>query len=496
MTPKPNLSRLAATSVFWSMARVGGDQVFNFIVFATLARFLSPAEFGLFVVALIYVEVGKIVAGAGLTTSLYRAPVLTPQIADTVFWGNLGFGAAVCLIGLMLSGPLATALGDPRAGPLIAALSLVIPISAAGASHMSRRLREFGHKALAVRSLLAGVTGGTLALLAAFNGYGVWALVVQRFTTEIIGTAVAWWSFRWRPGLEFSWPALKSQLGLGGTIMFSQLVLTSLARSQDIIIARMIGPAAVGVYRTAWKMTELISQGVINPFSTVSLPTLARLQHDQEAFARGYVKMVSASALISLPAIVGAGVLSNQIIPLMFGPRWDAAVPVSQILALMALPFALDFFADPALAVLKRSEVILRLALTKLASNLVFCIVAAPFGLTVFAAAYVTRAYLTMGLQLWLFHRATGVRPTRVLRGLAPPVVGAAVMAAVLMAAERTLPATPESSGLMLDVVRLAAFVAGGAAIYIGAVLLVMGPKGRTNIVGEVRGIMSRGRPS
>lgn len=427
--PSPKLSHRASASVLWSFVRFASDQMFNFLVFVTMARLLPTEDFGLFVVALVYAEVGKIIASGGLVSSLYRAPEITPKLADTVFWSNLAVALIVALTGLVLQGQIASVLGRPEGASVIAALGFVVPITALGASHMSRNLRDFGHKSLALRSLLSGVIGGGLAILAALNGFGVWSLVIQRFVTETISTLVAWLAFRWRPGFQFSWQTLRTQLPLGGNVAASQLVILFISRSQDIIVSRSIGASAVGVYRTAWKSVELIAQGTIMPFSTVSLPALAKLQSDPAAFRSAYLRIVAVSAAISFPCIVGFGLLADQLIPLIYGAKWEPSVPVAQVLTFLVVPYALNFFADPALTAIGRADVIFRLALVQLVLTVVFCSLAAPFGLTAVAIAYVVRSYLTLALQLWLFNRATGVGPVVVLKAIASPVAAVAAMA-------------------------------------------------------------------
>lgn len=485
------LSRRAAGAVGWSVVRYGGDQIFGFIVFAALARRLDPATFGVFIVGLAVAEIGKIIAQAGLVSSLYRAPTITPRLADTVFWANLATGLAVALVCLALRNPLAQGLGTAAAAPVIAALGFVVPISAAGATHMSRNLREFGHRALALRSLGAGLIGGALALAAAHAGWGVWALVVQRFASETIGTLVAWHAFRWRPGLQFSWSTLRAQWRLGASVAGSQLLLVALNRTQDVIVSRMIGIGAVGTYRTAWKSIEVVAQGLISPFSTVAVPTLVKLKHDMPAFRRGYVRMVSTSAMLSFPAIVGIGVLAHVLIPLLFGPQWQASIPIARVLCLLAPPFALNFFADPALTVLGKAGTIARLASIQLALTLLFCILAAPHGLVWFAAAYVARAYVTLALQMLLLRRATGISPAAVLAGIAPPFGASLAMAAFVwsLANALNLHAAPHSpAGFAM----LAGVIASGALVYGLVLLVLLGNRGRTDLTGLVRKVTGR----
>lgn len=473
--------------------RFGGDQVFGFVVFAALARRLDPATFGVFIVGLAVAEIGKIVAQGGLVSSLYRVPAITPRLADTVFWANLATGLLVAFACLVLCHPLAAALGTQAAAPVIAALGFVVPISAAGATHMSRNLREFGHRALALRSLGAGLIGGAFALAAAHAGWGVWALVAQRFASEAIGTLVAWHAFRWRPGLQFSWSTLRAQWKLGASVAGSQLLLVALNRTQDVIVSRMIGIGAVGTYRTAWKSIEVVAQGLISPFSTVAVPTLAKLAHDMPAFRRAYARFVASSAILAFPAIAGIGVLADVLIPLLFGPQWAASVPVARVLCLLAPPFALNFFADPALTVLGKAGTIARLATIQLALTLLFCIAAAPYGLLWFAVAYVARAYVTLALQMVLLERATGIRPLDVIAAIAPPLGAAIVMAACVSATASAvgLHGAPASAPAFLC---LGGLIAQGAAVYASVLFVLLGSGRRAELADLLRGLAGRRR--
>ena len=244
----------------------------------------------------------------------------------------------------------------------------------------------------------------------------------------------------------------------------------------------------MGIYRTAWKSVELIAQGTIMPFSTVSLPTLAKLQSDPAAFRNAYLRIVAVSAAISFPCIVGFGLLADQLIPLIYGAQWEPSVPVAQVLTFLVVPYALNFFADPALTAIGRADVIFRLALVQLAGTVVFCSLAAPFGLTAVAMAYVVRSYLTLALQLWLFNRATSVRPLVVLRAIAPPVAAVATMAVAVLLLGL---AKSQFANAWVFVVCAALL---GAAVYGLALGLMVGAKVRGQALAHLRGFIAERR--
>ncbi|HEY8259043.1 MAG TPA: lipopolysaccharide biosynthesis protein [Gemmatimonadales bacterium] len=428
-----DLKRKTAVSILWTIVRTGSDYILSFIVFAVLARKLGPAAFGVYALAVAFAEVGKVLPSSGLIDTLTRAKRVSPEMADTVFWSTLVLSGLVAVVIALVAQPLGRAFGAPEVAPLVTALGCIVPITAAGATHMAMRLREFGHRSLASRSVVSGVLGGVAALTAAWAGWGAWSLVVQRGVSEVAGTAMAWQAYPWMPGRRYSGSMLRQMAGLSASMTGTQILNVALVRVQDVVIGRVIGPAAVGVYRTAWRTIDLIAQGAILPFAQVSLPALARLQDDLPAFRKAYLRLIGVSSALAFPAIIGFAVLAPSAIPLIFGDRWTESASIAQILGFLAVPFTLNRFAAPGLAALGRSGTLARLAVLQVVLTIILSLIAAPFGLTAMAWAYVFRAYLTLPPQMYAFKRHSGLGYGPVLGAIAPGLLMALIMAGVLL---------------------------------------------------------------
>jgi O-antigen/teichoic acid export membrane protein len=362
---------------------------------------------------------------------------------------------------------VAAALGEPTVAPLLTALGLILPVSAAGATHIALKLREFGHRSMASRSVVSGVLGGAAALAAAWAGWGPWSLVVQRGVSEVTGTAMAWHAHPWLPGRRYSSAVLRSMASLSASLTVTQLLFVALVRIQDVIIGRMIGASAVGVYRTAWRTIDVIAHSAIMPFSQVSLPALTRLQDDLPAFRKAYLRIVSVSAALAFPAIIGFAILAPDAVTLIFGPRWAESGKIARVLGLIVVPFSLNYFAGPGLAVLGRSGTLASIAALQATLTIILTLAAAPFGLTAIAGAYVLRAYLTLPVQMWAFKRYSGLGYRAVLGAIAPALSMALVMAGVLLALDQIAGARFHSRGVYLLVM-----VAIGAGVYAASMLL------------------------
>jgi O-antigen/teichoic acid export membrane protein len=462
-----DLKRKTALSILWTILRTGSDYFLSFVVFALLARKLGPAAFGVFALAVAFAEFGRILPSTGLVSALTRAKQVSATMADTVFWSTLALACAIAAAIALVARPLAAAFGEPAVAPLLTALGLILPVSAAGATHIALKLRQFGHKSMASRSVVSGALGGAAALAAAWAGWGPWSLVVQRGVSEVAGTAMAWHAYRWWPGRRYSSTVLRSMAGFSASMTLTQLLFVALVRVQDVIVGRAIGAPAVGVYRTAWRTVELIAQGAIMPFSQVSLPALARLQDDLPAFRRAYLRIVSVSAALAFPAIIGFAVLAPDAVTLIYGDRWAESARIAQVLGLMAVPFTLNYFAGPALAALGRSGTLARLAALQVTLTVVLSLAAVPFGLTAIAGAYVLRAYLTLPVQMWLFKRYSGLGYRVLLKAIAPALSMAIVMAGALLVLDHFIGDRFHSRGVFL-----LCMVVTGAAVYAVSLLL------------------------
>jgi O-antigen/teichoic acid export membrane protein len=419
-------------SILWTVVRITSDQSFSFVVFVILARLLSPHEFGIFALAIAFHEIGRVIAITGMVQNIPRAKKLTPALVDTVFWTNLGMAVFVALVVLGLAPPIMNLIAQPDGVAPLQALGLMLPIAALGATHMSLRLREFGHKSLALRSLIGGTLGGAAAIAAALAGWGIWSLVVQRFITESANAATAWLSYKYTPGRNFSMEQLRATWLFGFHLTTTQIVGMLPRRAMDLTLGWILGAAAVGINRTASRTTELILLGAISPFTTVALQTMSRLQSDSKEMLKAYRWMLTRSAILTLPAMVGFGVLAPDAVPAIYGQKWVEAGQLAQILALLVLPYSLNSFASPLLMALGRGSSLQTLALGNLAATVVFTAAAAPFGLTVVVLVSVARAYLALPFQMWFLKRASGITPRDSLSAIAAPVVASVIMGAAV----------------------------------------------------------------
>ena len=474
-------------SIVWTVARVGWTSLVSLIIFAVLARKLNPGIFGVYALATILVDFMRIIASAGLTETIIREPAVDEELADTAFWSGVLISLFAAAAVVLLAGPYAALVAQPKVVPVLWALAIFIPVTSLGAVHLARKLGQFGHKAVTLRVMGGSLLGGGAAIVCAYRGMGVWSLVVQVGISEVVGVILAWQAFKWVPRLHFSPSRFRSLLNFNGNVIVSQSIWMLMVRIQEIFIGRTLGTAAVGNYRVAWRMMELIRQAITAPIGSVALVTFSHLRDVPARFNAAYRRMLGLICLLTFPLIFGYGVLSDEIVHALFGNKWAHAAPVAQVLALMAVPLTLNYFLGPAVLAKGASHANTMAATVQLLLTAVLSYLAAPYGVVAVAGAYVFRAYLTMPYQQYLVYKYAGIHPLESLKDVWPPLLASLCMVGALILAAPLLHLWFGRNALILT-----ASICFGALVY-GAGLFVFGRSLVVSQVSEIRSLFGGG---
>jgi O-antigen/teichoic acid export membrane protein len=448
-------------ATIWSIARAGWSNLSSFVIFAILARLLGPKQFGLYALAAAGLEVVRVLSNAGLSEAIQREQNLERDAANSAFTAGLILSLVLVALTMVCAVPYGHLMHDPRIPLILGVLSLTLPITALGNIHIALILREFGHKYIAVRSIIGGTIAGALAIIAAYRGAGVWALVIQTLVMEIVGTCVAWIASPWRLRPAWNRSCLSRLLRFGSGITVTQLLWAILARAPDFFIGRTLGFGAVGTYRVAWRAFDLIGQAVMQPIANVSVITLSRVQNDDGRFRRAYLKITGISGLLSLPLIAGFGLVASDLVPLVFGEQWRESGTIARIVSVAAIPYTLNYFFPAALSARGNSRALVSIAGLQVFSTVVIAAFLTSHGLRILAVGVVVRGYITLPFIQYQLARATRMSFWKSVSSLLPGITGSAIMIACLYPLSRVLQAT-----VPFPAVRIGALALVGSVIY------------------------------
>jgi O-antigen/teichoic acid export membrane protein len=450
--------------VAWSVIGNIGNNLVSFLVFAIVARLVEPQEIGIIAFAMVFIELGRVFIGAGVPDLIIRQKEWDDAYAMLCFWLNFAGAVFSALVVVFVVSPLASAYFAEGVSSVLDVLAICFILDSVRVVPESKLRRSMNYKSLARRGVSANFLAGAVAIVLALQGWGIWALVVQRLLSSLLTTVFTLYVARWVPhgrAVGDLGATLSHSAGLIGAALMRILA----DRLPDLLFATFLGPAAVGIYRVGARGFEALVQFAINPVQSASLGAYAANSH-QGTLEQSFLRSLAIASLIIFPIFFGAAAVSDEFVELVFGPQWSNSAILMAVLCFSCPALLLGGLLQTALSAQHKTAVIFRLNLIKTVTTLLVLLIGTPtIGLLWTTVALTVRSYLEMLLMAVWIAPGVGVKIADIGKGVFPPLIGSTIVfVAVVFMQERVF---------TLPILLLGLSAAVGAVIYLLVMLTV-----------------------
>jgi O-antigen/teichoic acid export membrane protein len=429
-------------SVKWAYTANWGERAFSALFTLVLAALLGPRDFGVVAIGMVYVMFLQMFLDQGLMAALIQKKDLEPEHLDAVFWMDLVLSVFLVGTSFLLGGWWAARNHAPEAARLISVLSLCIPIQGLAAVQGAILNRNMDFKALSIRANISVIASGVIGIGMAFSGFGVWSLVGQQISRDLIAMGLLWKLSPWRPHFEFSWKHLKELLGFSVSNFTAQLALFAEGQSAGVFLGLFFGPLAVGLYRLADRLVYSVVAMATTSIQSVSLPEFSRVQDQPEELRKSALACIRLGSLVTLPALSGMAVVSGALMAAL-GPKWLPASDALKVLCVMGMCTVFACFTGPMLQALSRPHHLALLEWARVAVGTALLIVAGLLLrnssvsrqlMGIALARTVTMIFLVMPIFLYILMRLCGISLRDITSAAMPSAVASiSTVGAVVM---------------------------------------------------------------
>lgn len=341
------------SAVGWSYALTVGRVGTTTLVMFVLAALLGPTEFGVLAMALLVLNLAQIMIQQGLAAAIVQREQLTDDHLDAAFLVMLLGGLAVGLAMAGLGPVWAAITGEPRLSVVCAALAPLVVVHALMIVPEAVLRRALRFRAVAVRTVGGLVAGGVVGIALAVAGAGIWALVAQQVITGVVSMVVVWVVCPWRPQRRPRLGAIRDLWRFSAHSASAGVAVFAARRADQLVASVLFGPAAVGIYRLATRLPEMLIDVAGRSLQQVALPGLSRLQNDRQALSTRLSHMQHLAAAVALPSLAVLAVAAGPLVELL-GPQWDGTALPIQLLCLHGTVNAYGVVLGPALQAVGR----------------------------------------------------------------------------------------------------------------------------------------------
>ena len=488
MTPAARTDSIGSrvlSGVAWKAGSQVTLQITRMAVALVLARLLTPEDWGLAAMVILFAGFTIVFTDNAMGTALIQRRDVREDDKSTVFWVSVALGLVLAVVGVAVSSPLADFYNEPEVRWLFVAFSVGFVVTALGTTHMALLVREMEFRRLELRQIAATVVGAVTGITIAVAGFGAWAIVGQLLAEAVISTTLLWLLTPWRPSLVFSMASFKRLGGFAGNV-FAQNIVWQTARSlSGILIARVLGAAALGAYTLATTVILTPFLRIAAPLQQVFLPAFSQLRDEPERMADMWIRATRMVAAISIPPLVGIAIVADDFVEVVLGPKWSEAVPVIQILAVVGILQSLHTLNAEVFLALGRAGTFLGYTVLWAAATLAAVVVGVQGDIVRVAACYAVATVLVEPVQAYLTTRVLGIPLWRYVRSLSGVAQASALMAIVLLGGREVF----EAAGVPAPA-RLVLLVFLGGTVYLGAALW-RAPE----VTAEITGVIRRRNP-
>jgi O-antigen/teichoic acid export membrane protein len=463
------IGRHAAHGVMWTYLSFAGSKVLIFAATVVLARVLIPSEFGQVGFALLVIGYIETVGDFGISSALIYERDRPEEAANVafivsvvagLFWFAAAYAAAPFVAGFF---------NDPMVVPIMRAMSFSFVINALGNTHDAILRRDLAFKKRLLPDFSMALVKGLISVALALAGWGVWSLVWGQLIGAAAATIALWRVVPWRPGLKASWEAARKMLTYGGHIVAVNVVSAIVHDADFLIVGRMLGAAALGLYSLAYRTPELLITTVIWVIGKVTFPVYSKLREDPGALANAFLVTLRYLSLITLPAGFGLAFLGAGFVTTFYGESWVGATLAMQALAVSGALRSLGSHAGDVYKAIGRPNVLTKLGLLRAAVLIPAMIWGARYGIFGVALAQMVVTGASTVLNLVVAARILALPGLALIREFRTGTIGTTIMVAVLALAQPLQAALPAYIALALE-------FGLGALVYLGTVAWIDRP--------------------
>lgn len=416
----------------WRFAERISSQGMSFIVSIILARLLMPQEYGVIAIITIFITFANIFVTGGIAQSLIQKKDSDNLDFNSLMFCSMGMSVVLYSIMYVIAPFIADFYNEPQLTKITRVYSLVLFLNGFNCIQQAWVSKHMMFRKFFYSTLSAVIVSGTVGVVMAYMGYGVWALVAQTLTYTIITIIVIKSIIEWRPALQFSWMRAKPLLQFGWKLLASNLFTTLYYQLRQLLIGKYYTSTDLALYDRGKHYPELLTNNIDASISSVLFPAMAKYGNQPDKIKQMTRRAMMTSSYIMFFLLVTLGVCAPPLVRLMLTDKWEGCVPFLQLMCIARGLHTISIANLQAMSAIGRSDLILKLEIIKKPIGILMIAVSVPFGVIWVAATLplysVYSAYVNMSPN----KKVIGYSYSEQLRDLMPATLLSVFMCALV----------------------------------------------------------------
>jgi len=415
-----SIKEQAKSTVIWSSIERFSVQGIQFILMILLGKLLAPDIFAPVAMLNIFMAVAQTFIDSGFANALIQRKERQENDYSTVFYFNIAISLPIYFLLYFCAPLIANFYEMPLLVDLTRVLGLILIINSLGIVQQAKLTIELDFRRQAYATLLAVVVSGILGVWMAYTGWGVWALVWQALTNNLLRVIFLWIFAHWAPRLEFSMQSFRELFNFGSKLLASTMLHTLYQNVPTLIIGKFYSATELGCYNQAFRIAQLPSVNITNVIVRAVYPIQCRLQDDMEQLRDLFLKYMRMACYIIFPIMIALAAVAYPLVEVLLSEKWLPAVPMLQLLAIAYMWDPVMRINHNMLNVKGRTDYFLYAELIKKTVAFSLLIASVPFGVKMICAGLIVYSFADIAIIVYYSRKLTGITLYQQFRSLVP----------------------------------------------------------------------------
>lgn len=441
-----------AKGLFWKLLENGGAQAVQFIVAILLARLLTPAEYGVVGIIMIFITIANVFVQSGFSTALVQKKQADASDFSSVCYFELVLSLVLYAV-LYLAAPHIAAFYEiAELKEIVRVLAIVLfpgAVISVQTAYVSRNL-EF--KGLFLSTLAASLVSGAVSIGMAGAGFGVWAMVGQQIIYYFALMIVLFFTVSWRPARLFSIEKLRTLFAFGWKLLCASLLDTVFNNLYGLLIGKIYNEELLGSYNRGEQFPKLIATNLGAAIQAVLLPAFSAKQDDIKEVREMVRKAIQLSSFVVLPMLLGLFAVADTLVLVLLGEQWLVCVPFLRITCITYCFWPIHITNLQAINAVGRSDIFLKLEVVKKGLSVAALLIGMQFNVYIMVSIKAFQDFLCTFVNAAPNKKLLGYSVLDQWKDVAPPALLSVVMCAVVMTAGKWMVFLPVPVRLIIQI--------------------------------------------
>jgi len=419
-----SLKQKTKKGIYWNALNQLSNYGLQFVVGIIVARILSPEDYGVVAMPLVFLALAQCFVDSGFGIALVRKPQVSDEDLSTAFYFSIIVGCICYTLLFIGSKYIAVFYNQPMIEDLLKVSALALLTGPLISVQRVQLTRKIDFRTPLIVDLSGRIVSGTIGILMAYRGYGVWALVIPSVCSNILSIILLYLKVRWLPKTGWSKSSFNYLWGYGGKMLISRLIDVTYCNIMPVVVGKFYSAKDLGNYTRAQNYAQLPSQQISAILiQNVSFPVLSKIQDDYDKFKDSFVKLLKLSTYIVFPLVLGVAAVAKPLIIVMLTEKWLSCVIYLQLLCFANLIFPFHVLNVYVLIIKGRSDWYLKLEIYKkiLGVSIILCTV--QFGLIYMIIGEILNSILAIFINTYYTRRLVGISLKEQIKLILPSLI-------------------------------------------------------------------------